>query len=786
MSWLRELCPVDLAPDELGTLLTVKGVHVEAVIRPWEGLAGVVVARVLEVRDHPNSDKLCLARVDHGSGERELVVGVRNMKPGDLVPLAGPGALVPALPAPLDRRNIRGVVSEGMLCSPRELAISGDHGGILVLPADTPVGADFKDHFGLDDAVLDIEIEPNRPDLMSVLGVAREVAAATRVPLAPLDLSVRESDHRAENAVTVEVRDLQRCPRYVARIIQGVAIGPSPLRVQARLTASGMRPVSNVVDATNYAMLEMGQPLHPFDLALLSGDGIVVRLAEDGERLVTLDDVERSLTSEDLVIADHAKAVAIAGVMGSAPAEVHPGTRDVLLESAYFEPKGVMRTSRRLGLQTEASLRFGRGADPELPPKGAALASRLIAEWAGGVVLAGAVDVGEAPARRWRSVRPARASAVLGDAVSDGDVREVFEQLGLRVGQPNGEVQVEIPGYRVDLDREVDLIEEIARVRGYDRLDSTLPGIKQPGGMAPTYALRRTVREALVRAGLREAISLSFASAGDLALMGHGDGLRVANPISAEEALLRTSLVPALLGAARRNVARGVRGVSLFEVGHVFLHGDPVDERESAAGLLTGPADGSVMDPERAFDFFDAKGALEALMKGLGVRDWRTGAALPGPYHPARSAGVIAGGDLIGAVGEVHPRVAERFDLPDPVAIFEVDVSSLGRRFSRPVLYRDVPRFPAVHRDLAFVMDEAVPAGTVLETLGEAGGGRVGAVRLFDVFSGSPIPQGRKSLGFSVEFRAPDRTLTDEEADEAVGAIVARLAVEFGAELRSG
>jgi phenylalanyl-tRNA synthetase beta chain len=452
-----------------------------------------------------------------------------------------------------------------------------------------------------------------------------------------------------------------------------------------------------------------------------------------------------------------------------AAAHVNP----IAIDPAVVDPESPERTA-------------DRPADPELPPKGAALASRLIAEWAGGVVLAGAVDVGEAPARRWRSVRPARASAVLGDAVSDGDVREVFEQLGLRVGQPNGEVQVEIPGYRVDLDREVDLIEEIARVRGYDRLDSTLPGIKQPGGMAPTYALRRTVREALVRAGLREAISLSFASAGDLALMGHGDGLRVANPISAEEALLRTSLVPALLGAARRNVARGVRGVSLFEVGHVFLHGDPVDERESAAGLLTGPANGSVMDPERAFDFFDAKGALEALMKGLGVRDWRTGAALPGPYHPARSAGVIAGGDLIGAVGEVHPRVAERFDLPDPVAIFEVDVSSLGRRFSRPVLYRDVPRFPAVHRDLAFVMDEAVPAGTVLETLGEAGGGRVGAVRLFDVFSGSPIPQGRKSLGFSVEFRAPDRTLTDEEADEAVGAIVARLAVEFGAELRSG
>jgi phenylalanyl-tRNA synthetase beta chain len=789
VSWLRELCPVELTPVELADLLSIRGVHVEGILTPWEGLSGVVVARVLDVRDHPNSDKLCLARVSYGLGERELVVGVRNIRPGDLVPLAGPGAMVPGLEQPLGRREIRGVVSEGMLCSPKELGISGDHGGILILPPESEVGADFKQAFGLDDAVLDIEIEPNRPDLMSVLGVAREVSAATGLPLSRPDMTLDEAEEKTGEVASVEVRDLQRCPRYVARVVRGVTVGPSPIRIQARLTASGMRPLSNVVDATNYAMLEIGQPLHPFDLARLAGGAIVVRRAEEGERLVTLDDVERTLSSDDLVIADRQRPVAIAGVMGSAPGEVHPQTVDVLVESAYFEPKGVIRTSRRLNLQTEASTRFGRGADPENPPNGADLACRLISQWAGGHVLSGAVEVGEAPERRRLRVRPARASLVLGYQVAAQDVHEVFRRLSIASADAGEEgVEVEIPGYRVDLRREIDLIEEIVRVQGYHSLGTTLPGIKQAGSFAPSFVLRRRARAALVGAGLREALSLSFSSAEDLELMGHATGVRVANPVSAEEPFLRTSLLPGLLKALRRNSERGVRTVALFETGHVFLAGDPLEERESVAGAMTGPARAAPGSPGALFDVFDAKGAVEALMEGLGVRSWELGSRPSMPWHPGRSASVEVQGVTVGVLGELHPRVASRFDLSDRVALFELDLSRLEPFAGYTLEFREVPRFPPVHRDLAFQLDEAVPAGDVRDAIVEGGSGLVepGAVVLFDVFTGDPIPEGYKSLAFSVEFRASDRTLTDDEADRAVRSIVAKVAERFGAELRGG
>lgn len=787
MSWLRELCPVELPAEELADALSVKGVHVEGILRPWDGLADVVVAQVIEVGDHPASDRLCVTRVSYGAGERTVVAGVRNMRPGDLVPLAGPGARVPALAEPLAERTLRGVVSEGMLCSARELGISADHGGILVLPPDSPVGADVKSIFGLDDAVLDIEIEPNRPDLMSVLGVARELAAATGVPVVPPDLSVPETEERAAGLATVEVRDVERCPRYLARVIRGVTIGPSSLRVQARLTAAGLRPLSNVVDATNYAMFEVGQPTHVFDLGLLAGGGVVVRRASEGERIVTLDGVDRALTPEDLVIADTDRAVAVAGVMGSATAEVHAGTLDVLLESAFFERTGVIRTSRRLGLQTEASLRFGRGADPESPPRGADLAARLMAEWADGSVSAGTIGAGGPPPRRRVALRPSRASALLGYPVTQRDVREVFGRLEIATKATQDDlVEVEVPGYRVDLDREVDLVEEVARIQGYDTLGTTLPGIKAAGGVAPTYALRRRARDALVRAGLRETISLSFASSDDLALTGAAAGVRIANPVAAERGFLRASLLPALLEALGRNAARGVRSAALFEVGHVFAPGDPVQEREAAAGALTGPVGRGLSDERRDFDFFDAKGAVEALMEALGVRAWSLRPEASAPFHPARSAALEAKGERIGALGELQPRLRERLDLTDRVALFEVDLSALEPHAATEVRYRPVSRRPPVHRDLAFVVDDAAPAGAVRAAIVERAGELLDRVELFDVFTGPPVPDGRKSLAFSLDFRATDRTLSNEEADEAVEAIARRLARDFGAELRSG
>ena len=786
LSWLRESCPVDLSADSLGEVLSSRGMHLESVIRPWEGLEGVVVARVLEVRDHPRSDRLCLARIDVGSAQREVVVGIRNMGPGDLVPYAGPGARVPAVPEPLERREIRGVASEGMLCSARELGLSADHSGILVLAEDRPTGADFKNSFGLDETVLDLEIETNRPDELSVLGVAREVSAATGAPFTPPDTSVVEGDDPASTAATVKIEDLESCPRYLARVIRGVEIGPSPIQVQARLTAAGMRPLSNVVDATNYVMLEMGQPMHPFDLDLLEGRGIVVRRATDGETLVTLDDVERKLGADDLVIADLAKSVAIAGVMGSAAAEVSESTSDVLLESAYFEPRGILRTSRRLVLPTEASIRFSRGADPEGVGPAADRAARLMIDWSGGgTVLAGAIDVGGAPGRRQLAIRSSRASLVIGREVSTADVLAVFARLGVAAEATDGSVRVEVPSYRPDLEREEDLIEEVARVQGYESVDATLPGIKQAGGVGRSYALRRRIRETLVRAGLREAVSLSFASASDMELMGDEGGIRLANPPSADEPFLRTSLIPNLLRALTGTLYRGARGAALFEVGHVFRAFHPIDEREVVAVALTGPAGEGLHGDARELDFLDAKGALEALMEALSL-DWSLGEPQGRLFHPGRSAEVLLGGEVAGVIGELHPALARGLDLPGRVALFELDVQLAASHVGPGATYRDVPRYPPVRRDLAFTLDSGVPAGVVRMALEEAAGDLLDSCVLFDVHTGPPLPEGKKSLAFSIDFRASDRTLTDDEASAAVARVVEHLSREFGAELRSG
>lgn len=788
VSWLRELCPTDLSPEELAEVLTAKGAQVEGVERPWERLDGVVVARVVQVRDHPNSDTLCLTRVTTGSAEREVVVGVRNMRPGDLVPLAGPGATVPALPEPLSARKIRGVVSDGMLCSPWELGIAQEHTGILILPDGLEPGASVKQALGLDETVLDVEVTPNRADFLSVVGIAREVAAATEVPLTVPEIVLEEDVETAKGVATVEILDLERCPRYLARVVRGVRDVPSPIGVQARLTAAGMRPISATVDATNYAMLETGQPLHPFDLARVAGPGIVVRRAEEGEPLVTLDGVERGFTSDDLLIADVEGAVAVAGVMGGTVAEVSGSTTDVLLESASFERGGIQRTRRRLDLSTEASMRFERGVDPEAVPRGADRACQLMSEWVGATVLAGVVEAGGAPERRRVSMRPSRASVLIGYPVSSADAALVFERLGMAPEVPDPDrVTVEVPGYRVDIEREVDLIEEVVRIQGYDRVGSTLPPVRQAGGLPPAYAFAGRIRRSLRRAGLREVRLLSFASAADLELAGDRDAIRITNPLQAGDEYLRTGLLPGLLKALRRNVSRHVRTAALFEMGTAFrLVGGAPEERPSAAFAMIGPASQSWAEPPQLFDFFDAKGVVEALLLELGVSDVSFGEPPGWPFHPGRSTTVLSGGERVGAVGEVHPRVAEDLDLDERVAGGELDVTTLMAHASVEITARDVPRYPPVRRDLAFILPTETPAGAVRESLIDAGGQLVESCLLFDVFAGPPLPDGKKSLAFSLDFRAPDRTLTDDEADAVVARIVERLARDFGAELRAG
>ena len=791
LSWLREFCPTELSADELADALTGVGVKVEEVLRPWDGLSGVVVARVLEVSDHPDSDKLCVTRVDTGHGEATVAAGVRNMQVGDLVPYAPPGSRVPVLADPLSIQTLRGVESHGMLCSPRELNVADVHTGIMILAEGLSLGADVAEAFGLRDAVLDIEIEPNRPDLMSVVGVAREASAVTGVPLVLPDVAPTESGAPASESASVEIRDLDGCPEYLARVIRGVRTGPAPIAAQARLSAAGMRPISNVVDATNYALLEIGHPLHPFDLPLLEGSAIIVRRAEPGEVLRTLDDIDRVLEAEDLVIADAAKAVAIAGVMGSAAAEVSEVTTDVLLESAYFQPTGILRTARRLGLSTEASQRFERGADPEALRRALDRAASLIVAWSGGAVAPGVPAAGEPPARRHVSVRPARAAAVLGDPAVD-DQAEVIRRLGLAgfSASPDAEtVDAEVPGYRVDVDREIDLIEELVRVEGgYARVAATLPAVRQAGGFPEPYAFVRRVRELMVRAGFLETRALSFASSEDLGFMGDDPAraIRVANPLTADEGYLRTRLLPGLLRTLRHNRSRLASATTVFEIGTTFRAAGPVEEVVKLGFALTGSAGEGWTERPRALDLFDAKGALEDLFEGLGIEDWSLTAPAPPPLHPGRSAEVTIGGRHAGVLGELHPRAGASFDLVDRVAVCVLSLERLREAASGGWAFTHVPRFPALRRDLAFILDAGVSVADVTDAITSSGGELLDSVRLFDVFEGEAIGEGRRSLAFAVEFRAPDRTLTDEEADAAVSSITQRLASDFGAQLRAG
>jgi phenylalanyl-tRNA synthetase beta chain len=786
VSWLREVVPTDVPVDELAERLTRRGVKVEGVLDPWGTLDRVRIVEVLDVRDHPGSDTLCVSRIRHAAGEIEVVVGVRNMRAGDLVPWAAPGSRVPVLDAPLEARSIRGVTSHGMLCSPQELGLGPDHEGILIV--DEPgfdVGTDVKTALGLDEPILDIEVEPNRPDFLSVLGVAREVAAETGIPLREPSSDVDEIGERAADVATVELEAPAGCPRYVARVIRGVAPARAPLVARARLVACGMRPISAIVDATNYVMLERGQPLHAFDMDRLAGRGIVVRYASQGERLTTLDDVDRELSADDLLICDLERPVAIAGIMGGATSEVSAGTSDVLLESAWFTREGVLRTARRLDLHTEASHRFERGTDPEGIDAAAARCASLIATWAGGAVLAGTANDGEVPARRWVSMRPSRATALLGYEVSHDDAVAAFDQLGMGHRSENDEIAVEVPGYRVDVEREVDLIEEVVRVQGYDRVGSTLPRASGVGGMSPERAFARRVKRVLAGAGLHEIRPAPFASAEDLASFDDTGAVPLANPLRAEEGFLRTRLLPGMLHAVARNQALGVRTIRLFEVGAVFRLAEPFEERQVIAIALAGPVDEAWHAPERALDVLDARGVLEASFAALGVTRWELGTALDGPLHPGRSAAVLVDGQPSGVVGELHPRAGRALGIDGRVAVAELDLAPVLAAAEHLTAVRDVPRVPPVRRDLAFIVPRDVPARSVAHAVREGAGELFDDAILFDVYEGPPLPDDRKSLAFAVAFRATDRTLEADEVDPAIGHIVERVRA-LGGEIRAG
>jgi phenylalanyl-tRNA synthetase beta chain len=796
LSWLADHVEVDVPAATLAERLTFAGIEIETIRRIGDDLAGILTAKVLEVTQHPDADRLVLVRIDAGGEERSVVCGARNFGPGDVVPWAAPGAKLPG-GIEIGRRTVRGAVSDGMLASARELGVFDDHSGILVLPPDTPVGEDVVEAVDLRDSVLEVKPAPNRGDVLSMRGIAREVALLLGKELTPLDLAVPETGPPADRLASVAVEDAEGCPLYAARVIEGVdAARPAPLWMARRLFLYGQRPLGAVVDVTNYLLLDQGQPLHAFDLDRVPGRRIVVRRAADGETVRTLDGRDRRLTLQDTVITSGEEVLALAGIMGGEDTEVRAGTTRVLLESAHFPPASVRRTMRRLGMNTEGGQRWARGVDPAGAEPVCDQAAALMAALAGGTVAAGRLragpGVGEREAIRLDWARSARR---LGAPTDPEFAAEHLRSVGCRTELADRRTLLAVaPSWRFDLELWADLEEEVARRWGYDQIPAALP-LATGGRLSEEQRLRRQAREVLAGMGVTEVQTWPFQSqaALDRLELPAGDprrnALHLANPLSEETPELRTTLLPGLIEVAGRNLARGLDGAAVYELGAVFLP-DPKAELPSEpltlGVLLCGqhPA-GRYDDPRRPFDFADVKGLVEGLAAALRVPGVGFRAEEPLPYHPGRCAAVLLEDRPVGLLGQLHPRVAAACELPAACFAVELELGPLLAAVPRMLPAPTPSPYPELSFDVAFLVPPGVAAHALEEALREAGGELLARLTLFDAYQGPPLPPGHRNLAYRVALQAADRTLTDADGAAARERMAALAAERLRAVLRT-
>jgi phenylalanyl-tRNA synthetase beta chain len=833
LTWLREMVDFDLTPEQLAQRLTLLGMEVKGIEQRGTDWRNVVVGELLAVEKHPRADRLSLTRVNVGEGEPlEIVCGATNIAPGQRVPVALPGAVLPG-DRRIERTEKMGVVSNGMLCSGDELGLTGDSDGILILDPATPLGARLTDLYG--DVVLDVDVKPNRGDALSIVGIAREVAAVTGSPVRmPPTEVVEDPASRAADRLRVRVEDERLCPRFVGRWIEGVRVGPSPDWVQMRLLAAGIRPISNVVDASNYVMVELGKPIHTFDAGrVASRDGvaeIVVRSARPVERLETLDHVVRDLTEDTLLIADPERALGIAGVMGGADSEVSEATTSVIVESAIFDPVSIRRTAFRYALRSDASLRFEKGQEFRLARVGADRATRLVAEWAGGAVASGAVDTHpEEPAPRRVAFRPARVDRLLGTELGAQAQRDVLSRVGIATEPATGEAEIQVaagarpetvrasagealvatvPTWRRDIEIEADLAEEVARVHGYEAVPPRTPATPMPSWRETPLMTRDAIRDELVGAGLNEAVTYalvsprmreSFAwSFEDRPANGEarreGTPVTVTNPLSMDHSVLRQSLVGSLVQVVDTNARHGQPDVAVFEIGKGYGRvGD--DTREwwrlgiALAGAFEAPAWNRA---RREADLDDAKGAIGLIAALIGGGEPAYAALTDEPLlHPGRSASVesrLRTGEpaITGVVGELHPRVAEAWDLRNRrVIVAELSVAGLGGGRLPVIDAVPLPRFQPVERDLTVDVPDRVAAAAVSEAIRGAGGDLLERADLVGQYRGHPLGPDERSLTFRLRFAAGEQALADEAVDRAISTITAALAANVGARIRS-
>jgi phenylalanyl-tRNA synthetase beta chain len=760
LSWLREYVTVDAAAEEIADRLFTSSVQVDALIDVGvpdvDGNVGrFLVGRVLDVGAHPNADRLRVCQVDVGEGDaRQIVCGAWNFEAGATVAVALPGAFLPVFPDPLDERELRGQASRGMILAEDEVGLGDDHAGIMVLPDGPEPGTPLVDVLPIRDQVLDVTPTVNRVDLLSMVGIAREIAGLFGAELHPPEPP--DPEIVGAEAVDITVEDFHGCPRYIGRVFRDVAIGPSPQWLRSRLFLAEMRSISNVVDVTNYAMHVWGSPLHAFDRAKLAGGRIVVRRAQSGEELRTLDGTLRRLDPDDLLITDGEKAVALAAIMGGEDSEVTDDTTDVLLEAANFEPLGILRTSERLALRTAGSNRWEKGVDPYLAENAAVLASRLLVDLAG-ARMTGHVDVNDGlPEPPLVRFRPERASKLIGIDVPPDDQRATLSGFGFDVSE---DWQVTVPTWRArDVTREVDLIEEVARPL-LDRIPYTMPLRRHvQGRLTKGQRLRRVVEDTLVGAGLSEAYTWSLVAEDP-----SPDAIRLPNPMSSEQAILRTTIVPGLIEAARIGVDAGAERVALFEIARVYLpSGSQLpDEHWRVAAFTAG-------------GYSEIKGVAEALYAALGL-ELRVERSSQPLLHPGKAATTEAGW-----LGELHPSLLEGI-----WGVFELDLETLFAGVPERIVYEDVITYPAVLQDIAVTVDEDVEVGALVDAAREAAGTLLREARVFDVYRGDQVGAGRKSVAIHLAFQSPERTLTEEEATTAREEIVAALAERFSAELRT-
>lgn len=798
--WLQEYVDLEnVTALELAEKITRSGIEVDGVEQLSKELKGIVVGEVLECEQHPQADKLKKCLVDIGEGTPvQIICGAPNVAKGQKVVVAKVGAVLPGN-FKIKKAKLRGEESNGMICSLQELGIEGKlvpkefADGIYVFADDVEVGADAIPLLNLDDEVLELDLTPNRADALNMLGVAYETAAILDQGVRLPEIIKGESSEQTKDYISVKVEAPEDNPLYTAKVIKNVKIGPSPLWMQTRLMSAGIRPHNNVVDITNYILLEYGQPLHAFDYDRFGSNEIVVRRAHEGEKIVTLDDTERTLTSEQLVITNGKVPVALAGVMGGADSEVNDDTTMILLESAYFSGQSVRNTSKYHSLRSEASQRYERGVDPERVRPAAERAAQLMAKYAGGEVLEGLVEANHL------TIEPAvvsitleKINRVLGTEIRQEEVKQIFDRLQFDVQMEGDLFTVTVPTRRGDISIEEDLIEEVARLYGYDRLPKTLPkGAATPGGLSKVQQKRRMTRNLLEGAGLFQAITYSLTSEEKSVMFSleHREPVKLAMPMSEERSRLRLSLIPQLLESLSYNIARKNEAVALYEIGSVFLNegeGRQPEEREHIAGAMTGLwVDHPWQGEEKPVDFYVIKGILEGLFKKLGLDheiEWKA-AQIEG-MHPGRTAQIYLAGEEIGFAGQLHPQLQKEFDLRNTI-LFELKADPLFDYEHPELQYEPIPRFPSISRDIALVVDKTVDAGMLASIIKDAGGKLLKDVHVFDLYEGEHMPEGKKSIAFSLTFADPEKTLTDEEVAAAHAKVVEAVQNKAGAELRS-